>query len=204
MLCEDNLCRTGRGAVSDVEIRNVGSPIVLGEIPGIVAIVGSSNYPKGGKDVYDIAREFASRRYIVALSGCSAMSAGSYRNSEGKTLYEEFPGTFEGGGVINVGSCVRKQPHRRCSNQSSKHLRKTPTQRQLRRNRRLHPQPSGRSRFSLGCLFTESSRDRRRLLALRCASACRSTRSQIQTYAPWQKRRPQELGSPRRTHRPNR
>ncbi len=106
MLCEDNLCRVGRGAVSDVEIRNVGSPIVLGEIPGIVAVVGCSNYPKGGKDVYDICREFASRRYIVVLSGCSAMSAGSYRNSEGKTLYEEFPGGFEAGGVLNVGSCV--------------------------------------------------------------------------------------------------
>ena len=34
------------------------------------------------------------------------MSAGSYRNSEGKTLYEEFPGGFEAGGVLNVGSCV--------------------------------------------------------------------------------------------------
>ncbi len=106
MYTENNLCRSGRGAVSDVEIRNVGSPIVLGEIPGIVAIVGCSNYPKGGKDVYDIAREFALRRYIVALSGCSAMSAGSYRNSEGKTIWEEFPGGFEAGGVLNVGSCV--------------------------------------------------------------------------------------------------
>jgi len=106
MYSEDNLCRSGRGAVSDVEIRSVGGPIVLGEIPGIVAIVGCSNYPKGGKDVYDIAREFASRRYIVVLSGCSAMAAGSYRNSEGKTIYEEFPGGFEAGGVLNVGSCV--------------------------------------------------------------------------------------------------
>ncbi len=106
MLAENNLCRVGRGAVQDVEIRNVGSPIVLGEIPGILAVVGCSNYPKGGKDVYDICREFASRRYIVAVSGCSAMSAGSYRNSEGKTLYEEFSGGFEAGGVLNVGSCV--------------------------------------------------------------------------------------------------
>ena len=106
MLEENNLCRCGRGAVQDVEIRNVGSPIVLGEIPGIVAVVGCSNYPHGGKDVYDICREFALRRYIVVLSGCSAMSAGSYRNSEGKTLYEEFPGGFEAGGVLNVGSCV--------------------------------------------------------------------------------------------------
>jgi acetyl-CoA decarbonylase/synthase complex subunit alpha len=106
MLEENNLCRVGRGAIQDVEIRNVGSPIVLGEIPGIVAVVGCSNYPKGGKDVYDICREFALRRYIVALSGCSAMTAGSYRNEEGKTLYEEFPGGFEAGGVLNVGSCV--------------------------------------------------------------------------------------------------
>src|SRR5512135_2947374 len=106
MFEETNFCRVGRGAVQDVEIRNVGSPIVLGEIPGIVAVVGCSNYPHGGKDVYDICREFAQRRYIVALSGCSAMSAGSYKNSEGKTLYEEFPGEFTAGGVLNVGSCV--------------------------------------------------------------------------------------------------
>ena len=103
---ETNYCRAGRGAVQDVEIRNVGSPIVLGEIPGILAVVGCSNYPKGGKDVYDICREFAIRRYIVVTSGCSAMSAGSYKNEEGKTLYEEFPGGFEAGGVLNVGSCV--------------------------------------------------------------------------------------------------
>ena len=106
MLEENNVCRCGRGAVQDVEIRNVGSPIVLGEIPGIVAVVGCSNYPKGGKDVYDICREFASRRYIVLVSGCAAMSAGSYRNSEGKTLYEEFSGEFCAGGVLNVGSCI--------------------------------------------------------------------------------------------------
>jgi acetyl-CoA decarbonylase/synthase complex subunit alpha len=103
---ETNFCRCGRGAVQDVEIRNVGSPIVLGEIPGILAVVGCSNYPKGGKDVYDICREFANRRYIVATSGCAAMSAGSYKNEEGKTLYEEFPGGFEAGGVLNTGSCV--------------------------------------------------------------------------------------------------
>ena len=106
MISETNFCRVGRGAVQDVEIRNVGSPIVLGEIPGILAVVGCSNYPKGGKDVYDICREFASRRYIVVTSGCSAMSAGSYKNDEGKTLYEEFPGEFTAGGVLNVGSCV--------------------------------------------------------------------------------------------------
>jgi acetyl-CoA decarbonylase/synthase complex subunit alpha len=106
MTQEANLCRAGRGAIQDVEIRNVGSPIVLGEIPGILAVVGCSNYPKGGKDVYDICREFANRRFIVVVSGCAAMTAGSYKNEEGKTLYEEFPGDFAAGGVVNVGSCV--------------------------------------------------------------------------------------------------
>ncbi|MEM2092575.1 MAG: 4Fe-4S dicluster domain-containing protein, partial [Candidatus Bathyarchaeia archaeon] len=42
--------RVGRGAIQDVEIRNVGSPIVLGEIPGVVAFVGCANYPKGGAE----------------------------------------------------------------------------------------------------------------------------------------------------------
>ena len=106
MVGETNFCRCGRGAIQDVEIRNVGSPIVLGEIPGILAVVGCSNYPKGGKDVYDICREFASRRFIVVTSGCAAMSAGSYKNEEGQTLYEEFTGEFAAGGVLNVGSCV--------------------------------------------------------------------------------------------------
>jgi acetyl-CoA decarbonylase/synthase complex subunit alpha len=106
MLDEKNYCRSGRGAIQDVEIRNVGAPIVFGEIPGIVAVVGCANYPKGGKDVYDICREFAKRRFIVVTSGCSAMSAGSYKNEEGKTLYEEFSGEFAAGGVVNVGSCV--------------------------------------------------------------------------------------------------
>jgi acetyl-CoA decarbonylase/synthase complex subunit alpha len=106
MIEETNYCRVGRGAIQDIEIRNVGSPIVLGEIPGILAVVGCSNYPRGGRDVYDICREFANRRFIVVTSGCSAMSAGFYKNAEGKTLYEEFPGGFEAGGVTNVGSCV--------------------------------------------------------------------------------------------------
>jgi acetyl-CoA decarbonylase/synthase complex subunit alpha len=29
-----------------------------------------------------------------------------YRNDEGKTVYEQFSGAFEAGGVVNVGSCV--------------------------------------------------------------------------------------------------
>jgi len=98
--------RSGRGAIQDVEIRNVGSPIVLGEIPGVVAVVGCSNYPHGGKEVVEICQEFANRRYIVVTSGCAAMTAAMYKNEEGKTLYEQYSGAFEAGGIVNVGSCV--------------------------------------------------------------------------------------------------
>ena len=98
--------RVGRGAIQDIEIRQVGGPIVLGEIPGVVAFVGCANYPKGGKDVAEMCMEFAKRRYIVCTSGCSAIAAGMYKNEEGKTAYEMYPGTFDAGGVVNVGSCV--------------------------------------------------------------------------------------------------
>jgi acetyl-CoA decarbonylase/synthase complex subunit alpha len=98
--------RVGRGAISDVEIREVGRPIVFGEIPGIVAIVGFSNYPHSGTEVAEIAEEFAKRRFIVLTSGCAAMTIGSVKDEEGKTLYEKYSGAFEAGCIINVGSCV--------------------------------------------------------------------------------------------------
>jgi acetyl-CoA decarbonylase/synthase complex subunit alpha len=102
--------RAGRGAIQDVEIRNVGGPVVLGDIPGVVAFVGCANYPKGGKEIADMCTEFANRRYIVVTSGCAAMSAGMCKDEEGKTPYESFPGVFDAGGILNVGSCV-SNPH---------------------------------------------------------------------------------------------
>jgi acetyl-CoA decarbonylase/synthase complex subunit alpha len=102
--------RVGRGAIQDVEIREVGGPIVLGEIPGVVALVGCANYPRGGKEVAEIAEEFAKRRFIVVTSGCAAMSIAMVKDEEGKTLYEKYPGSFEAGGILNVGSCV-SNPH---------------------------------------------------------------------------------------------
>jgi acetyl-CoA decarbonylase/synthase complex subunit alpha len=107
MTREETYClRTGRGAIQDVEIRKVGGPIVLGEIPGVVAFVGCSNYPNGSREVAEMCMEYAKRRYIVCTSGCAAMSAGMYRNEEGKTAYELYPGSFDAGGIVNVGSCV--------------------------------------------------------------------------------------------------
>jgi len=98
--------RVGRGAIQDVEIREVGRAIVFGEIPGVVALVGCANYPKGGSDVARIAEEFLRRRFIVVTSGCSAMTIAMTRDEEGQNLYEKYPGVFDAGGLVNVGSCV--------------------------------------------------------------------------------------------------
>lgn len=98
--------RAGRGAIQDVEIRNVGSPIVLGEIPGVVAFVGCANYPRGGIELAEMCIEFANRRYIVVTSGCAAMSIGMHRDEDGKSPYEKYTGEFAAGGIVNVGSCV--------------------------------------------------------------------------------------------------
>jgi len=98
--------RAGRGPVMDTEIRKVGAPIVLGTIPGVIAIVGCSNFPEKIDEVAEIAEEFAKRKYIVVLTGCSAMAAGMKKDKEGKTIYEKYPPDFDAGGVLNIGSCV--------------------------------------------------------------------------------------------------
>ena len=103
---ETHVVRTGRGAIQDTEIRNVGQPIVFGEIPGVIAHVGCANYPGGGKDVHDMAEEFAKRRYIIVTSGCAAISAGQVNDEDGKSIYERRSGEFDAGCVVNVGSCV--------------------------------------------------------------------------------------------------
>jgi acetyl-CoA decarbonylase/synthase complex subunit alpha len=102
--------RVGRGPIQDTEIRNVGAPLVLGEIPGIVAIIGCANYGKEIQELYLMAEEFCVRNYIVVVSGCAAMDIGLVKNEDGETLYDRFPGGFDRGGLVNVGSCV-SNPH---------------------------------------------------------------------------------------------
>ncbi len=98
--------RAGRGPIRDTEIRNVGRPIVMGEIPGVIAFVGCSNYPGGNEDLAKMADEFAKRRYIIITSGCSASDIARYRDENGQTLYEKYQGNFDAGCVLNTGSCV--------------------------------------------------------------------------------------------------
>ncbi|MEM4462113.1 MAG: CO dehydrogenase/acetyl-CoA synthase complex subunit alpha [Candidatus Bathyarchaeia archaeon] len=98
--------RVGRGPIQDVEIRNVGRPIVFGEIPGVIAFVGCSNYYNGGREIVEIAEEFLKRNYIVVASGCAAMTLAMAKDDEGRSLYEKYTGTFDAGGLVNVGSCI--------------------------------------------------------------------------------------------------
>ncbi len=98
--------RSGRGPVRDTEIRNVGAPIVMGEIPGVIAIVGCANYHAKENEVAKIAEEFLQRGFIVITSGCGAMDIARYKTENGTSLYEEYEGAFDRGGLVNVGSCV--------------------------------------------------------------------------------------------------
>jgi len=102
---EGYVLRSGRGPIMDTEIRNVGAPIVLGTIPGVVAFVGCSNYPDMD-DIVEMIEEFAKRKYIVVVSGCAAMVAGMKKDADGKTIYERYPADFDAGCIVNVGSCV--------------------------------------------------------------------------------------------------
>ena len=83
---------------------------MLGEIPGIVAIIGCANYGKEIQELYILAEEFCRRGYIVVVSGCAAMDIGLVKDEEGQTLYDRYPGDFDRGGLVNVGSCV-SNPH---------------------------------------------------------------------------------------------
>ncbi len=98
--------RTGRGPIKDVEIRQVGGPIVMGDIPGVVAFVACPNYPDDIREVGRMVEELLERNYIVVTSGCTAMCLGYYTDEEGKTLYERYEDRFDAGCLVNTGSCV--------------------------------------------------------------------------------------------------
>ena len=98
--------RCGRGAIQDYEIRMVADRWALGTIPGMVALVGCANYPGEARELYEMAYELLERNFIVTTSGCSAMTIGMYKDENGLTLYEKFPGNFDHRCLVNVGSCV--------------------------------------------------------------------------------------------------
>ncbi len=90
--------------LTDQVIRSIGAPIVLGEIPGVIAFVGCTNIREKLEDICKIVHEFAKRGFIVLVSGCIMHMLGKYRTEEGLSLYEEY-GELGRGCIINVGPC---------------------------------------------------------------------------------------------------
>ncbi len=124
--------RTGRGAAHELDVRHVGGALGQGTVAegstsvvsrmkkteldfgggrwaGIVAFVGCSHSP-GQEDIAEMAEELARRKYIVLLTGCSAMMASMKRDENGLNVYEKYPADYFGGGVLNIGSFV-SNPH---------------------------------------------------------------------------------------------
>jgi acetyl-CoA decarbonylase/synthase complex subunit alpha len=93
--------RIGRGAISDTEIKNIAPPIIMGEIPGIIGLLGCPDYAVN--ELSEIARTLIERDYIVTSGGCAAIDLA---NVNGKSLYEETSGRFDAGGFANLGSCI--------------------------------------------------------------------------------------------------
>ncbi|WP_457614273.1 hypothetical protein [Methanopyrus sp.] len=109
-------CRTFRVGpptrLTDVVIRNVGVPVVAGNIPGIIVLLSC---PKKFTDVEEparIAEVLLEHGYLVLVPGCLATALGSYMDEEGKTLYERYPDNLLNTGPCTsaahlVGTCVR-------------------------------------------------------------------------------------------------
>lgn len=100
LMNEKGKLRAGRGQIQDTEIREVGRPIVFGDIPGVIAPVGCPAYPDGPDSIREITETFLQRNYIVITSGCVAITLSR------TDLFEKYSGAFEKGGLINTGSCV--------------------------------------------------------------------------------------------------
>jgi len=98
--------------LTDVVIRNVGVPVVAGNIPGIVVLVSCPEKSADVEEPAKIAEVLLERGYLVLVPGCLSVALGSYLDEEGKTLYERYPDTLLNTGPCTsaahlVGACVR-------------------------------------------------------------------------------------------------
>ncbi|WP_457549114.1 hypothetical protein [Archaeoglobus sp.] len=69
------------GAFPEDVIRNVGVPVVMGTIPGVVAVVGCSEF--NVKELGYVVGELAKRNYLILTTGCTALQlskSGIYEN----------------------------------------------------------------------------------------------------------------------------
>ncbi len=80
------------GAFPEEVVRSVGVPVVMGTMPGVVAVVGCSFYPKGVEELGIIVEKLARRNYLILTTECTALALSRYITSEtNESLYEAFP-----------------------------------------------------------------------------------------------------------------
>jgi len=60
-----------------------------------------------------MAKEFVDRGYIVVTSGCMAMDMSLYTDVDGKTIWEQYPGGFDGRNICNTAHAYLRQHRRR-------------------------------------------------------------------------------------------
>ncbi|KXB06377.1 hypothetical protein AKJ53_00445 [candidate division MSBL1 archaeon SCGC-AAA382F02] len=99
--CETQVGReikSGRGAISDDEIRVQAPSLVLGSIPGTIIFTGCPEFPGGTQEIGELVQEFTENNYIVLSAGCSAAAL-----AETGTFTESY--RFEPATLINLGSC---------------------------------------------------------------------------------------------------
>ncbi len=66
-------------------IRDVGVPVVMGTIPGVVAAVGCSFFDVN--EFGSVIENLAKRKYLILTTGCTALQLSKYRSSEVESLY---------------------------------------------------------------------------------------------------------------------
>jgi CO dehydrogenase/acetyl-CoA synthase alpha subunit len=74
------------GAFPEHVIRDVGVPIVMGTIPGVVAVVGCSFFDVN--ELGYVVENLAKRKYLILTTGCTALQLSKYKPSEIESLYD--------------------------------------------------------------------------------------------------------------------
>ena len=98
------LMRPGRGPISQVEVRQAALPLLWGNFPGFIWLLGCGNAKQD--EIGYIANEFLRLNCMVITAGCAAAEVARYFNrEEGKFIFQEFGPESNAKGLLNCGSC---------------------------------------------------------------------------------------------------
>lgn len=100
--------RAGRGPVLDTEIRKVGAPLVLGQDPGSYSAGRMLELPQlAPRSATTSPRSSWTERLHRRCHGLHGHGHVPVQGQEdGKTIWEQYEGGFDGRNICNIGSCV--------------------------------------------------------------------------------------------------